>query len=257
MSPSERSGQWRIGILYLCYLVSGVAGLIYEVLWSKYLALCVGSTGMAQVIVLATFMGGMALGSHLLGRAADRVVQPLKLYVYLELAIGAYGLLFEPVFLWARGVFIAVATASGLSAGGLTGGKIATAVLTILLPSFLMGGTLPAIGRHLVRRMADVGPHIARLYFTNSLGAVAGCLLAGFFLIRCYGLQFSMVTGAALSILAGLTALALSRAPEAPLAAAEAEAPAAPACRDAVWAPWIVLAAVSLSGAVSMMYEVA
>lgn len=246
--------------LYFCFFISGAAGLIYEVIWSKYLALCLGSTGVAQVIVLATFMGGMAFGSHFLGRAADRFSSPLRLYFLLEVGIGVYGLLFERVFMFARHLFVAAAAASNQSPAIMTGGKVAAAVLTILLPSFLMGGTLPAISRHMIRRMADVGPRISLLYFLNSIGAVAGCLLAGFHLIRYYGLQFSLVTGALFSILAGLIAfLLIPRGPRgaAEPASGEVGMEAAEPLPGGRWAAWFLLACVSVSGAVSMMYEVA
>ena len=193
--------------LYLCFFLSGVAGLIFEVLWAKYLALYVGSTGMAQVIVLATFMGGLALGSQVLGSLADRVQNPLKMYAFLEFGIGVYALLFDQIFLVGRAVFFQTVQFVGLSAGGHAAGKIAACVLSILLPTFLMGGTLPAMGRFMVRSLSGVGPFISRLYFLNSLGAVFGCLLAGFYLIRFFGLQFSMVAGASLNIVAGLVAL--------------------------------------------------
>ena len=88
-----------VGVAYFCIFASGAAGLIYEVLWAKYLALYVGSTALAQVIVLATFMGGLALGSHLLGGLADRVKNPLKLYAYLEFGIGGR----EPCLIHIRG----------------------------------------------------------------------------------------------------------------------------------------------------------
>jgi len=120
----------------------------------------------------------MALGSHVLGQAADRVAHPLKLYVYLELAIGAYGLLFEPSSCGRRGVFIALATASGLSAGGLAGGRSRPVCSRFCCPRFSWGARSRPWGAHRAAH-GRRGPHIARLYFINSLGAVAGLLLAG------------------------------------------------------------------------------
>lgn len=261
---SGRAGEvapLRTLALYTCFFVSGVAGLVYEVLWAKFLALYVGSTGMAQVIVLATFMGGLALGSELLGRLADRVKSPLQLFAYLQLGIGVYALAFDRIFTFGRSVFIAVARASDITPGGLIVGKIAACVLTILLPTFLMGGTLPALGRHMIRTMAGVGPKISRLYFLNSLGAVFGCLLAGFYLIRAYGLQFSMIIGAAINIgvgVAALVVLARERSEQQhEIAVSEAEAPDGSKPSLPRWAVLVILISVSVSGAVSMMYEVA
>lgn len=243
--------------LYLCFFLSGVAGLIYEVLWARYLALYVGSTGLAQVIVLATFMGGLALGSHVLGRAADRVASPLKLYVLLEFGIGVYALFFERVFFGGRALFLALVGALGMNAGSLVLGKVIACILSMLLPTFLMGGTLPVLGRYMIRSMTGVGPKVSRLYFLNSLGAVCGCLLSGFYLIRTFGLQFSMISGAGLNIVVGLAAmLVLARAGS---PASQDESPAREEGGPGMprWVYVVVLACVGLSGAVSMLYEVA
>ena len=244
--------------LYVCFFISGLAGLVYEVLWAKYLALYVGSTGLAQVIVLATFMGGLALGSRLLGSLADRVASPLKMYAFLEFGVGLYAMLFDRAFVIGRDVFFAVARAGGLTEGGLILGKIAACVLSILLPTFLMGGTLPALGRHMMRTMKTVGPRISRLYFLNSMGAAVGCIVAGFYLISHFGLQFSMIIGAILNVLAGVLALAVfgrepAAGPAKPLSAEEAQAGAE------ILPPWasaVILAGCGISGAIAMMYEV-
>jgi MFS family permease len=84
-------------IILLCFFLSGVAGLIYEVVWAKYLALFLGNTAQAHTLVLATFMGGLALGSYLFGRLADKVESRLGLYGWLEIGIGICGFLF-PLF---------------------------------------------------------------------------------------------------------------------------------------------------------------
>ncbi len=256
--PSPVVSRASLAALYACFFVSGAAGLVYEVLWAKYLALYVGSTGLAQVIVLATFMGGLALGSEVLGRWADRAANPLKFYAFLEFGIGLYAILFDQIFVLGRAVFLGSVAVLGINPGGLILGKIAACVLSILVPTFLMGGTLPAMGRFLVRSLSGVGPQIARLYFLNSLGAVFGCLLAGFYLIQTFGLQFSMIVGAALNILVGLAALIVfgrewTGAPPPP-------PPAEPVPADLAlprWAAFVILGCIALSGAVSMLYEVA
>ena len=254
--PREVSGL-SATTLYFCFFVSGMAGLIYEVLWAKYLALYVGSTGLAQIIVLATFMGGLALGSQLLGGLVDRVARPLKMYAFLELGIGLYALLFDKIFLVSRDMFITMARESELSAGALIGGKIAACVLSVFFPTFLMGGTLPAMARYLMKTLNVVGPRISRLYFTNSLGAVFGCLLAGFHLIATYGLQFSMVFGAGLNILAGVAAIVIQTRERRAVAREQSAAPeSAPAETLSRGVTLIVFVAVGVSGAVSMMYEV-
>lgn len=263
----RRSARWTLSAIFACLFVSGAAGLIYEVLWARYLALFLGSTGRAHVVVLATFMGGLALGSHVLGRLADRVRSPLKLYAFLELGIGVCALLFDNVFSAGRALFLQIVGHTGLSGAGLTGAQFAASVLCVLLPTFLMGGTTPSVSRYLIRTQESFGPRLSRLYFFNSLGAVAGCLLAGFWLIRYYGMAFSMVVGALLNILCGVAALGLAAA-ERDSQAAEAPSPGpAPQATapDAAQGPlpgrrWLRIAlwsAVILSGAAAMLYEVA
>jgi len=189
----------RLLIIYLCFFVSGLAGLIYEILWNKYLALFIGSTGRAHVMTLAVFMGGLALGSAVFGRRADRVRNPLLLYIALELGVGlcgiAYPFLFEPY----RNGFIAMARALGLTSSALMAAKLVFCALTILVPTFLMGGTLPVLGRYLVERLSDVGPRVATLYCVNTFGAFVGCLQAGFIMIPVYGLRWSMLMAAGLN----------------------------------------------------------
>jgi len=189
----------RLLIIYLCFFVSGLAGLIYEILWNKYLALFIGSTGRAHVMTLVVFMGGLALGSAVFGRRADRIRNPLALYIALEMGVGlcgvAYPFLFEPY----RNGFITLARALGLTSWALMTAKLIFCSLTILLPTFLMGGTLPVLGRYLVGRLEDLGPRVATLYYVNTFGAFVGCLQAGFIMIRVYGLRWAMLIAAGLN----------------------------------------------------------
>lgn len=267
----------RLLIIYLCFFVSGLAGLIYEILWNKYLALFIGSTGRAHVMTLAVYMGGLALGSALFGRRADRVRSPLTLYIVLEMGIGlcgiAYPFLFEPY----RDGFIALARALGLTASALMAAKLVFCALTILLPTFLMGGTLPVLGRYLVTRLEDLGPRVATLYYLNTFGAFVGCLLAGFLMIPTYGLRASMVIAAALNFAVCLLASLLFQAKYRELAVAGVTAaastgkmpvplpdrsvgstvePTEPVVyRRAMRA--VVLATIGISGFVAMVYEIA
>ena len=249
-----RDGRGALFTLYACFFLSGVAGLIYEVLWSRYLALFVGSTGLAQVVVLATYMGGLAVGGQWIGRFSDRVRSPLLLYVWLEIAIGIYALFFDHVFAFGRMAFLAAAQAGGAAPGALVAAKILGSVLTILLPTFLMGGTMPAMARYVVRSMEGVGPRISRLYFLNSLGAVVGCLLAGFYLVRVFGMASAMMVGSVLNIVAGMAAYLVLRRETAPVQDPPPEPEAAVLPRRIFW---ILATCVAVSGAVSMAYEVA
>lgn len=260
----------RLLIIYLCFFVSGVAGLIYEILWNKYLALFIGSTGRAHVMTLAVFMGGLALGAAVIGRRADSIRNPLKLYILLELGIGILGLAYPFLFEPYRAGFIALAKQFGLHAGssGLMAAKLVFCALTILIPTFLMGGTLPVLGRYIVSNLADLGPRIATLYYVNTFGAFVGCLLAGFLMISTYGLRVSMMMAAGLNFCVCILACLLFQEKYRMIPAAEemAHSDEAPSIEpEATPEPplystrvrKVVFWTVGLSGFVAMVYEIA
>ncbi|MBI5242502.1 MAG: fused MFS/spermidine synthase [Elusimicrobia bacterium] len=239
-------------MLSLIYFISGATGLVYEVLWAKYLALLFGSTALANTVVLATFLGGLAAGAAWLGPFADRSPDPLKLYAKLELALALAGLL--PLF--GLGA-VSWAYLSALSAGAPASAAAALRVIliaTVLLPpTVLMGATLPALGRYLTLRGEEVGRAASWLYAVNSAGAVAGCLAAGYWLIPRFGLDASTGLAAAGNLVSGLGALAL--------ASHRGVGPAAPGPEEPAALPdplkKILLGAAFLSGLISLVYELA
>lgn len=238
----------------LLFVLSGAAGLLYEVLWSKYLGFLLGNAAHANALVLATFLGGLALGSALLGRFADKVPNQLYLYAWLEMGIALLAGLTPTAF----GSLEAVV-------GGL--GPVGRALLAagvLLPPTLLMGGSLPALSRFLTREIGGVQGHVARLYFLNSAGAVIGGLLAGFFLVPRLGLDGAVYVGAFVNVAIGLLAMHLSKQGLAPAPAEGEPTPVvAPEAEEAELAPvpaavrWYALAAVFVSGAVALTYEVA
>lgn len=253
------SPKARLTLLYLCFFLSGIAGLIYEVAWSRYLALFVGSTGEAHVIILSTYMGGLALGAWLLGRRVDHVANPLALYLKLEIAIGVLGAAYPIFFSPIRDLFVAVARATELSPAGMRMASILAAALTVLLPTTLMGGTLPVLGRYLIRSEESIGRQISNLYYLNSFGAVIGSLVAGFWLIRTVGLHGSMWVAAALNFgVVGLTLLLL-RATRSSAASDEPSGTPVHSERSPAAARFakIAIVVIGISGFVSMVYEVA
>ncbi|MCC6547776.1 fused MFS/spermidine synthase [Candidatus Sumerlaeota bacterium] len=189
-------------MLCACMFVSGVAGLIYQLVWSRYLGLFVGSSGRAQIIVLATFMGGLGAGSFLFGRRADATRDSLRLYGMLEVGIAVLGLVYPLLFEPTRGLFLTIVRHLGLSPFALGVAASIVCALTILLPTMLMGGTLPVLGRYLISSPQLVGRRIAVLYYINSLGAVLGTILTGFFLLRMVGLHGTIVIAALLNLMA-------------------------------------------------------
>ena len=248
--------------IYLCFLLSGVTGLVYQVLWGKYLQLFLGAGSYAHAVVLATFMGGLALGNALFGRFADRRVGKLALYAGLELGIGLSCLLFPAFFNLLSQAYLALASSDPESFGNLAV-KFVFAVCAMLLPTVLMGGTLPVLSKYVIRKMTDVGSKVGWLYFINSIGAVAGCVLAGFWLIAHFGLELSMVGTAAVNLAIGAAFLYLRRFESLPAgaervtAARHAETAETPLRSYTNGQIGGVVLFIFLSGVVSMVYEVA
>lgn len=211
--PSSAPPAPRVLVLSL-FLFSGVSGLVYEVVWSRMFATVLGTTAYAVATVLATFMAGLALGSFWFGRQIDRRGwDGLRLYGWLEVGIAAYALLLPFLVDLSDVLFRALWPAVEGGFAGQMALRVLLAAVVLIVPSTLMGGTLPALSRYLVRE-GDTGRQIGLLYAVNTLGAVAGVLLAGFFLLEALGVRGALAVGAAMSGAVG--ALALWRARGAP-----------------------------------------
>jgi len=198
-------------IVLLLFFCSGATALVYEVLWSKHLGLLLGSTVQAQTVVLATFMGGLALGNRIFGRRADAADRPLALYGRLEIAIGLYAFCFHWLYLAADQVFVRVGAPLLPHPAALLALKAALSVGLLLGPTILMGGTLPLIAAWLNRRGGDAGRLSARFYSVNSLGAVAGAWVAGFVLVQAMGMTASLQLTALFNVAVGFAAIGLAK----------------------------------------------
>jgi spermidine synthase/tetratricopeptide (TPR) repeat protein/MFS family permease len=194
------------------FVISGALGLIYQIVWFKYLSLFLGNTTYAQTIVLATFMGGLAIGSALWGRKVDVAPRPLRLYAFLELGVGIYCLLYPKFLEILKGVFISIVVTLHLPSDGtiVLILKLLISLCSLLVPTILMGGTLPILVRFITNKFDESARNIAVLYFLNSFGAVIGSLLAGFFFIRILGLSLTVYSAAVINLLIGGFALLLS-----------------------------------------------
>src|SRR5437870_4208050 len=197
---------------YGLFIVSGFAGLIYESIWAQYLKLFLGHAAYAQSLVLAVFMGGMAVGAAAAGRFSERLVNPLLVYARVEAMIGLLALVFHSVFVAATDwSYASLLPALGNEWSALAA-KIGLACLLILPQSVLLGMTFPLMSAGLARaHPATQGESIAMLYFTNSLGASAGVLASGFVLIAWVGLPGTLRTAGLLNLLIGLTVWLLAR----------------------------------------------
>jgi len=246
-------------IISSLFFLSGSAGLIYEVVWAKHLSLFFGNTAQAHTIVLATFMGGLALGYYLFGKIADKGGSALSLYGWMEIGIGLSGLLFVPFLGWFGSVYISMVSHFGLDSILAATFKFLLSILLLLLPTILMGGTLPVLSRFVVRSLTQVKSEVGWLYFLNSLGAVVGSLLAGLVLIPRFGLNLSITVAVAVNLFVGLVALALR-----PWEESETERTESQTTHDnsikSLYTPWqirIAIMGIALSGGAALIYEIA
>ncbi len=196
----------------LLFFLSGATGLVYELLWVRVLYQTFGSTIQSVTTVVAAYMGGLGLGAWLLGRRADRHASPAALYGWLEIAIGVFGLASPLVLALAHRVYIGVASAFGLVGGASIALRFALAGAVLLIPTTLMGGTLPVLTRAFTGAdRAELQRSLGLLYGLNTLGAVLGTALAGFFLIEHVGVRASLWGTAAVNLALGGGAIALAR----------------------------------------------
>jgi predicted membrane-bound spermidine synthase len=248
----SRDRAWLVLGLFFC---SGATALVYEVIWSKFLSQMFGSTIYAQTVVLAAFMGGLAIGNRVFGSWAGRLQQPVRAYGYLEIIIGIYAFSFPMFDRLADRVFVAVGAGIAQHASLLLALKGTLSVMLLLGPTILMGGTLPLLAAWLQHFSRDAGRYSARFYSVNSLGAVAGAALAGFWLVQNLGMISTLQMTALVNVTIGAAAILLSRQfqkqphpdESGPVAAPEVTLPG-----TLRWAGAIV----ALTGAVSMGLEV-
>jgi spermidine synthase len=242
------------------FLLSGACGLIYQVVWSRILTQVFGSTALAVGTVLAAFMSGLALGSYGLGRTADGARNPLRLYAWYEIGVGLSCLASLLLLDRTAALYVRLHAALGASEILVAGARFLIAFLLVLLPTVLMGATLPVLARFVITRTSTVGSSLSSLYAVNTAGAVGGALLAGFVLIARLGIHRSIHLAVAGNVGIGLVALAASRRAGGPAppagAAAERPAGADPAAGPGRAGYRLLLWGFGLSGFASFAYEV-
>jgi spermidine synthase len=241
-----------IRLSVLLFFLSGVGGLVLEVIWLRLLRELFGVTAHAVSVVLAAYLGGLALGAWKMGRRADRTADPLRLYGLLEVGVGLSSLLGLAVVKLAEPIHLLAASRLAPDSLLLLGLRLLIALAVVLPPTFLMGGTLPALSRLRVRELASAGRELSWLYMVNSAGAVVGTLAAGFYLVGAMGVHRTFGAVVVLDLAVGVAALVLARQAR----------PAEPAPAAAVVAPdpgatdLGLLVAIGLSGFVSLALEV-
>ncbi len=241
-------------LLLLCFFLSGLAALVYETAWTREFAFVFGTSELAVATVLAAYMAGLATGAALASRLAARIARPVLAYGLLELGIALCALAVPQAIDASRWLYVAIF--GGLSAlpdaGGLASALfyLAASFAILLVPTAMMGATLPLLVRHAVREVDQIGRRAGVLYAVNTAGAVVGVLLGGFVLLPELGLRATIASAAAINALVFAAAWLLAR--EAPAAQPTAEAASPDAETRGSW----ILPLLAFSGFASFSYEV-
>jgi len=266
MTLDRSTGDWSFGktqdrllfIALVCFFFSGAAGLIYEVVWTRMLTQIFGNTTYAIATVLAAFMAGLALGSYLFGRIADRGKNDFLLYGVLEAGVGIYGLAVPWLFKLGQWVYIPLFGLYDAYPFTFNLFLFVLSFFLLVLPTLLMGATLPVLSRFFVRSFAHLGRRVGDLYATNTMGAVLGCGFAGYYLIPTLGMRATVYVAAALNLFIAVLIFIADRlrskeATGAFVGATETEHVKAGAA--ASWLGWVVLLSFGLSGFSALVYE--
>ncbi len=252
MSGPSSAKRWRS--LFLLFFLSGISGLIYESIWSRYIRLFVGSAATAQILVLSLFMGGMSLGALLAGRYVARVRAPVVAYGVIEGFIGLYALAFPHLHDFVSRLSYDVLFPALGGGMGVEFAKWGIAAALILPPCIMLGTTFPLMSIGILRRDTErTGEILSMLYFTNSLGASLGAVLSGFVLVGNVGLPGALMVAAAVNLLIMVVAIR-DRTPAPPIRT-EPEPPRDDEGRPAI-VVWLFLAVAFGTGLSSFMYEI-
>jgi len=225
------------------FLVSGAAGLVYQIVWERLLELFFGVTMVSVTLIVGAFMAGLGLGSLLGGRLARQVKNTLLVYGLLELGVAAFGIISQPLIFWV---------------GEKTAGTPYVFVFLLsfailLIPTTLMGMTLPLLTQSFVHRVDTSGSVIGILYGINTLGAAFGTALSGFVLIGAYGFNGTTYIAVGLNALVGSIAVILARWQERNVQSSETEQQTATSVTQ--WGYITILVSSFLVGFIGLGFE--
>jgi spermidine synthase len=256
MTPTEKSSK-LLPLMLLLFIGSGCAALIYEIVWFQVLQLVIGSSAVSLAVLLGTFMGGMCAGSLLLTKYVKRAEHPLMVYAKLEAAIGIAGAILIVLMPLVSRLYTAV------DGGGVMSivFRAIACILLLLPPTILMGATLPAISRFVESDPKGVS-WLGFFYGGNIVGAVIGCLTAGFYLLRKFDLTTASLVAVALNLIVAALAVTLAKRatytppPESRNETATTEGGLKWAVDLASWQPRGVYVAIAVSGMTALGAEV-
>lgn len=254
-AASSSSLLLLLAALFFC---SGASALIYQVIWLRKLGLVFGVTVFAASTVWASFMSGLALGSLLAGRLADRVRRPLLWFAAAELLIGASALLTPAGLALLQQWYVGIYADLPHSVPLLTLTRVAMTLAVLFVPTLLMGATLPLVVKSALVKAEQLGPRVGLLYGTNTAGAIVGTLAAGLLLIPSYGMAKALIFAAALNLAVAVAALVMGLVVGRATASTGTEPSAVAAQPDDLpqHIRMLVLAVFTLSGFASLAIEV-
>jgi spermidine synthase len=250
LAASPETAQRWLPALLLLFVGSGCAALIYEVVWFQLLQLSIGSSAVSLGVLLGIYMGGMCLGSLLLPKYLNPENHPLRVYALLELGIAVFGVIVLFAVPIVGNVYTRIAGTGQVSLVL----RAIVAAICLLPPTLLMGATLPAIARWVETTPRGVS-WLGYFYGGNLAGAVAGSLLAGFYLLRVYDMPTATGAAVGLNVLVALLALAVAtRTPHTVITATPGDAPLAVTSSPEI--SKLVYIAIALSGLTALGSEV-
>lgn len=241
------------------FFLSGAAGLVYEVVWTRYLTLAFGVTAEAVSAVLAAYMAGLALGSFLLGRRTARIKNLLRTYAWLELGVGIFALLTPAIYYRVEAVNVFLFRHLGETGTAFDLLRFLVSFAIMLIPTTLMGGTLPILSRFVVGSRKRIGFGVGTLYSVNTFGAVLGTFSAGYLLIPAIGLSLTVYAAAVLNLAVGIACMLLARRPALVVSGEEEPEPAEEEAGAVETVPRLqagVIIGLGISGFVALLYEV-
>ncbi len=194
-------------LLLIIFGLSGMTALIYEIIWIRPLSLVFGTTIYAVSTIIAAFIFGLAIGSWIAGRYADRMNSPLKYFAFVQVGIGFFGILLLPIFSYLPGMYLEIFKITFPNQHLFMFIQVLMSMLLISIPAALMGSTLPIMMKEYSEKFSTIGKDVGKLDAVNSTGAMIGTLAAGFLLIPVMGIQNSIIITALINVGIGMVIL--------------------------------------------------
>jgi len=206
-----------MSILLFVFFLSGACALAYQIIWIRLFGLVFGGTVVSMSVIVAVFMGGLALGSHVIGRYAMRVGNRVRLYGILEIVLGVLAALIPFGITRLSKIVYSLPFGADVHSFGGIAIRILLSAAILIVPTMIMGGTLPILVRAVTSDRNRIIVNTSALYAVNTLGAMAGASLVGFALIRFFGVTASNLLAAGINCAMGVTAILVSgRFPSSP-----------------------------------------